>query len=831
MLLLRLPYLNIAVVSLITVFMTAGILRLEIDASISTMLVTGDPAYQAHDEYKTWFGSDEVVSVAIPFEESLAVDALILQRAILHDLESIEGVVEVRALVSQEDVVGDGDSLDVLPLIPEDIPKFLQRRGARDRLRNRVVNHPIWTGWLVSKDTGAIAMQVRLEDSPAAQLRREQTMDEIDVVLSSALNGGEYFLAGHPFMKSEIARSIASDLARLLPIVFLAMSVLLFIVTRSLYVGGATAFSVLLSVVWMVGSMGWLGLGMTALTNAAPTILLALSTACFLHFTAAYQSASAPDNSRAAEIGLSVVLRPTWVASITTALGYASLSMSSVPIVREFGLTLAVGSIGTATIATFFLPAVLSLSPSYRSESGFVGGYGFSGILFRIGGLTSRYARQIVLAGVVLGSFMVISAMQIEVDTSGPRRFGEDSRFSVASRFYRSEMSGDVLESVYLKGEPGVFLNPDVLRRLQRFKVAAVELAAVDKVISIADHIARTYWVFRGEVGDPSALPESSNAVAQLLLLYESSGELGDISDLVTPDRSMIRIMLTADVQSSAESRQLRSDLNAIIERLLPDLVSEYSVVSTEMLLSQAADVIAVEQVRSAILALLLVLVVISISFGSIGIGGLVVLPNVLPIVTNLGLMALFGIALSNATSIISATAIGIAVDSTVHLLNAIREAEKHLSSRRAAVLHALTTTGKPVVVSSLVVVMGFLFLLFSEFGSVAELGFLTALTMLYCLVADLFVLPAQLLMSNRVRAEPDPYILTIDGRAEIGRAIQMESGDWQFATCRDGSFKFIDPGNVSDIRRIGIDGRVYVPADLELPRVQSAESRQVATT
>jgi len=136
--------------------MVLGLFRIEIDASIGTMLVTGDPAYAAHDRYKEWFGSDEVLSVAIPFNDSLSAESLILQRKVVSDLESIEGVLEVTALVSQDDVVGDGDSLDVLPLIPDDIRGFLGDVRAKRRLMNRVLDHPIWLGWLISKNLDAV---------------------------------------------------------------------------------------------------------------------------------------------------------------------------------------------------------------------------------------------------------------------------------------------------------------------------------------------------------------------------------------------------------------------------------------------------------------------------------------------------------------------------------------------------------------------------------------------------------------------------------------------------------------------------------------------------
>ena len=94
--------------------------------------------------------------------------------------------------------------------------------------------------------------------------------------------------------------------------------------------------------------------------------LIALATASFLHLSAAFQSVSAESNSEAANLALKAIRKPMWIAAATTAIGYASLSLSSVPIVREFGLTLAVGMIGTGVIGTVLLPALLALAPDER---------------------------------------------------------------------------------------------------------------------------------------------------------------------------------------------------------------------------------------------------------------------------------------------------------------------------------------------------------------------------------------------------------------------------------------------------------------------------------
>ena len=758
-----------------------GIARIEIDASIGTMLVFDDPAHIAHEDYKEQFGTDEVLSIAVPLSDPFSLDWIRVQQRVVDRLELVSGVLSVDALVTEDDVVGAQDELVVRPLIQSDPGNAGYDLAEKAALRERVAAHPVWRSWLISDDLEVIAFQVRLDDSTESLLGRAETMDRIDVILVEEFGRDAFFLAGHPFMKSEISRSIASDLARLLPITFCVMAVLLLVITRSVCVGGLTACAVLLSVIWMIGAMGWFGLGITALTNAAPTILIALATAYFLHFSAAYQSTIGASGVIAAAESLRRVARPMWIAATTTAIGYASLSLSSVPIVREFGISLAIGVMSTAIVGSIALPSAFSLVALSRSRGAFSGSLSSAWGLFRLARFVCRAPVSILLVAFALGLSMAVSATMLEVDSSGPKRFDQQSRFSVSSRFYRERLSGDVLESVYLKSRSGDFLQPDRLRRLQLFQEAALEIPEIDKVISIADHIARIYWVFRGEKGDPSQLPDSHAAVSQLLLIYESAGGRESIEDLISSDSRAVKIMIKADVQSSRESAELREDLDSLVDRFFADEELPYSVVSTEMLLSKAADVIAVEQVRSALVALAVVLIFVSLSFGSVKAGALMLGPNAVPLIVNLGVMGLLGIALSDATSIITATAIGIAVDSTVHLLSAAQWGESRFSSVRAGVLGALVLTGRPVVVAGLVVSLGFSILLFSDFRSVAELGALTALTMVYCLVADLLILPAQLVLIGKKGSELVPVFI------DFGTGIGVGLGRWdeeRFVVC-----------------------------------------------
>jgi hypothetical protein len=121
--------------------------------------------------------------------------------------------------------------------------------------------------------------------------------------------------------------------------------------------------------------------------------------------------------------------------------------------------------------------------------------------------------------------------------------------------------------------------------------------------------------------------------------------------------------------------------------------------------------------------------------------------------------MALCGVTLRDVTSVIAVTTLGIAVDSTVHLLDTVRTTQALHGSRRAAVLEAFLTTGRPLVVTSLIIASGLAVLGLSDFQVIANFGGLEALGLLFALAADLIVLPAQLLWSCPPRAADAPLV------------------------------------------------------------------------
>lgn len=791
------PGLMLAATALITVVLAAGIPRLAIDASIESMIVSDDPDHLAFEEKKAVFGSDEVVALAIPFDDALAPENLGIQRRIAQRIESLPQVREVDALATTDDILGRDDTLIVEPLVPTDLEPSELERTAEHNIRQRVATNQLWSGFLISRDKKTAAIQVHLDEPTQSTGERSAVVARIEQIAREELGSRPYYLAGHPYMKTEIARTMQSDLSIFLPVTLVVMAVFLIVAVGSLRAAGVLLVGILLSAVWMLGFMGWLGEPLTALSNAAPTILLALGTAYFVHLMASYQKEAQAGGTSAEIVGraLARVRRPTVVAGVTTAIGFGSLATSRIPLIHGFGLDLAAGIMAVVGLACFSIPAAFTvLAPG--SGSGILArGPGLGKVLFRISRVGASWPRVILVAAGMLLALCVAAGSRLEVDSSGPKAFAKDAPFRVSSEFYRENLSGDVIENVYLTAaREDDFKDPARLRRMLEFQAAAEMLPQIDNSISVANYIALMNRAMHENRQSEERIPDSREAVAQYLLLYSFSADLEEFDDLVDPSYSQARIILNATVPSSRASAELRAVLSDLAREYFPAEAAFAPVLSTEILLSEAADSLAREQMRSFATALVLIVLVVGLAFRSVSAGALMLLPNGLPIALNLGVMSILGLALSQSTSVISVIALGIAVDSTVHLLAAIRRSERAHGSLLGAVVYAMQTAGRPVVVSSLTIAAGFSVLALSHFQLVSEFGALTALTMAYCLGADLLVLPAQLLARKRsgdraaeteviLGAEglgvrrPEPALLTFDGRS-IPALLVQHSGE-----------------------------------------------------
>jgi len=129
-------------------------------------------------------------------------------------------------------------------------------------------------------------------------------------------------------------------------------------------------------------------------------------------------------------------------------------------------------------------------------------------------------------------------------------------------------------------------------------------------------------------------------------------------------------------------------------------------------------------------------------------------IPSLFPVVLILGAMGAIGMHLDYLRMLLATVAIGIAVDDTVHMTSRIRKEFIRCRNYEQAISIGLLSVGRPVMITSIILSLSFLVYLASDMAVLASFGILLSVTVVTALLADLFLLPALILVFKPFGAE-----------------------------------------------------------------------------
>lgn len=121
------------------------------------------------------------------------------------------------------------------------------------------------------------------------------------------------------------------------------------------------------------------------------------------------------------------------------------------------------------------------------------------------------------------------------------------------------------------------------------------------------------------------------------------------------------------------------------------------------------------------------------------------ILPNLIPLLIIAGIMGFANIELKAATSLVFSIAFGVATDDTIHFISRLKIELAYGKSLIYAFKRTYFETGKPILLTTFILMGGFVSLMVSDFQSTFYFGFLICITIIIAVIADIFLLPVLL--------------------------------------------------------------------------------------
>jgi len=746
--------------------------RVQIDNSFEAYFDSADPSYEEYLDYRDRFGSDEVSFIVYeaPQAEHGPWDIEVM-RQIVHLTEALEDeipfIYEVQSLANAELMVGGQDGIEILELQDE----FPETQAELLEVRQRFLDKPIMVGGLLSEDARHGAIMIRMDRTstdPLDQIRLDpEGGDGIEnlypqvthVAIEETLARPEYegivfYHTGDVPLNALLNMIIDEETATLGVATAVVVAVVLLFFFRSIVGVLAPTLVVQLGLMMTVAFMAVVGWKMDLMFGSVPTLMTAIGVAHSVHILSEFRVffAELEDRREALVRTLQLVGTPALLSSLTTAVGFGSMSFAPIKGIAQMGVYSAFGVLAIFVLSLTLLMSLLSfgsrtprmeISEERRIQA--KGGRLMIGFLLRVHGfvVAQRIAILIAFTGVL--AFAVVGVFLMKVDANWINDWSDSTPVKQNTLYADAVMGGVTgLTLLFDAGSPDAVKNPDVLAEITRIEDWANQQELVGKSYSLGGIVRDLNQTFNENDPDFYTIPESRNLIAQYMILYEGAGGT-DAARLVSSDYQSTQLELRMHIGMTSETAAL---VEALAKELAREPLEATSVKITGVmgLWLRLLDYIVISQVRGFLIAFCAIGALLCLVFRSFRIGSISMLPNVLPALLVLGLMGWVGIPLDYNKVGIAAVAMGIAVDDTVHLLSRFRHEFRRLGNYEAALRAALLDVGRALTITSITLVLGFLVLVGSMLASRADQGMLLAGTIVIALVADFLLMPALVL-------------------------------------------------------------------------------------
>ena len=622
-----------------------------------------------------------------------------------------------------------------------------------DELQAIALAEPLVSRRLISDDARVTAINVR--HTLPREASDEATLAAIAVRELAADIEDKYpehtvYITGGVMLSNAFFEASVQDLSTLIPLMYGILLITAVVFLRSFWGMIITLVIIMLSASTAMGLAGWLGIPLTPPSSSAPTVIMTLAVADSIHLLVTLFQSMRKGMSKldATRESMRVNLSPVFLTSLTTCIGLLALNLSDVRPFNDLGNIATMGVTAAFIYTVVLLPPLVAILPIRESKAG---GEQARPVV-QLGELVITYRKGLLWLGAGLITFLSVMVTQNELNDEFVKYFDESFAFRTDTDFTSENLSGIyTMEFSLGSGEEGGIANPDYLEHVEAFANWSREQSDVQHVFTITDTFKRLNKNMHGDDPDWYVLPDERNMAAQYLLLYEMSLPYGlDLNDTVNVEKSSTRLIVTTDNVTAVRMRELQGESEAWLRENTPETMWTVPA-STNLMFSHISERNIRSSIIGALIALGLIAIILAVAFRSVKFGALSILPNLAPALMAFGIWGIAVGKIDVGNAIVITMALGIIVDDSVHFLS------KYLRARREggmdsqeAVRYAFTTVGSALVVTSFILVAGFLVLTLSPFGLNAGMGLLTAIVLLVALGADLLFLPPLLMQIDK---------------------------------------------------------------------------------
>jgi len=738
-------------VPILVLALASNLKNMEIDGSYRIWFGEDSKILTDYDNFRKTFGNDDGVTFVFQDKEGIFnKKALASIDRITQELWRTKYIARVDSLTNYQYVYANPEDPD--DIIVEDFIQEIETATPEYLAERKVIatSDPLVVNAFVSADGTTTMISARLTPKVNDQSDKSlEIMDYLDKIVEeeTAKTGYKYWVNGGPALNKAFVVIGTTDAMTFTPLVLIASFILLLLLFRRLSGALVPLGIVVLTFITVLSVQVMLGYKLNNFTANLPVFVVAIGIADAVHVYMVWllHKREGDETRFAVSKSLEKNFLPIFLTSVTTAIGFGTLTISEVIPILTLGIATASGAILAFVISVVWMPAVLlllkkpvqqNIAQEEKQKRPLIAGYGK---------FIVQNNKKIILFTSLVFTALALGISQIKVDSNTIRYFDEEVEIRKTAEFTMENLTGPMAyEIVVDSGEKNGIKDPAFMKTVERFYADfKAEYAEVRHLTSLVDTVRR----FNKVVNNKDELPDNRELIAQYLLLYSMSLPQGmEINDKMDIDERKLRVTGYMNIVDTSKDLEMI----AYIEDWWKETAYTARLEGQTYMFAHMQKDVTNTLIYSLSLAIVLVSIMMVVIFRRFKLLWVFILPNVLPVVLVVGLMGWIGITIDIGVAIAGAIIIGVAVDDTIHFLVKYFDARKRGLSMEDTFDEVLRYAGQAILFTTIILSVAFSMFAFSDFSPNQNFGIVTSSALVLAFVVDLLLLPALLSIADK---------------------------------------------------------------------------------
>ncbi len=745
------------VIGAITVFMGYEATKIQLSYDFARILPESDADFKAYEAFKKKFGEDgSVMVIGVADTQFYQLDKFRDWYKLGDEIKALDGIEAVVSVARLYSVLRN-DSLQKFEVKPI-VSQLPVSQAEVDSIHHAIDNLPFYKGFIQNPETGATLMAITFDRS---KLNTKNRIEVVRFVKEKAEAFGEKYkttvhLSGLPYIRTAITSKIVEEMKMFMLLAVLVTAVVLFIFFRTFQVLFFSMIVVGVGVIWSVGTIALLGYKITILSGLIPPLIIVIGIPNSILLLNKYQVEYSRHFSQAKALARMVqrIGLTTFLANLTTAIGFFVFYFTHSNLLMEFGLVAAINVMSTWLISLFLIPIVFSyLAPPDVKHLQHLNAPRLNKVLDTVEKWVYHHPKTVYTSVTVIIIISLIGITKISTNGFVVDDLPKNDPVYVDMKFFEKNFKGVLpLEFSINTREEGGALKQSTLQKINRLQKLLAQYEIMSKPLSVVDGIKFSYQAYNDNDPRFYVLPGAMQLAEMSAFVGDAKGKGQLFKSFIDSSRQTTRVSVQMADIGSLKMEKLMNELRPRVDSIFPSDQYETIITGNSLIFLKGNNYMFKNLMESIILAIVLISIIMITLFMSVRMILISILPSVIPLVITAGIMGFFQIPLKPSTILIFSIAFGMASDQTIYFLTKYRHEMRSnpVMSISNAVTLTIRETGVSMMYTAVILFFGFFIFSASSFGGTSALGKLLSITLVVAMIANIMLLPTFLLSLER---------------------------------------------------------------------------------